>query len=87
MSGITVVNMCGISSRMPIGFNLRNKKHIPISISKIPKRIKNSFGPINHSVLERSSATSGLAGLVPMTLRIPNQKKIINSAMREKLIG
>lgn len=54
IKGIAVVNICGINSNTPSGFNLRNKKQRPINISKRPNKIKKSWSLMNGSVFASS---------------------------------
>ena len=57
------------------------KNSIPITISNIPNRIKKAAKLISiGKALLKSDCTNGLAGLSPITFRIPNQKNTTNKA-------
>lgn len=76
--------MCMPSISIEIRTRLGIGHKMPIAISKRPKKTINWPKSINGIVLLSKSPTSGLAGLTPKTLSMPNQKKTMKSANRPK---
>jgi hypothetical protein len=61
---------------------IRNR--IPMRHSKSPKRIKNVGKAMKGITWLKRFSTTPLAGLRPITFKIPNQKKTTKMAKREK---
>lgn len=58
-----------------------NKNRIPINISNTANNFKNNAGAIIGKVFAKSARTNGVAGLIPISFKIPNQKNTTNNAI------
>ncbi len=75
---IICTNSNGITIRVAFG----NKNNKPINISKTANKLKSIEKYIEPTVPAINACASGLAGLMPINLMIPNQKNIRNREKR-----
>ena len=82
--GIAVIIRCANKNIAPRRSNRGIRNITPISISNIPKHIMNVEKGRAGSVLFKSEATIGLAGLSPKNFNAPNQKYTRKIAKRDR---
>jgi hypothetical protein len=80
ISGAVVVMRWRMIKNVASFVNRGNKNRIPINISNTANSFKNNAGAIIGRVLPSRARTNGVAGLIPISFKIPNQKNTTNNA-------